>query len=116
MLYVVRDVTIDVSSTSGYAEKLPQELLGAIVILETGKKTSTALVVKSIDAIYKGEPAGKPSKIAGSQARKKDRPLPVFFYHGGTVRNHFLRFLFHLTHDLCVQRLRRTQRTEDLTG
>jgi len=55
MLYVVRDVTIDVSSTSGYAEKLPQELLGAIVILETGKKTSTALVVKSIDAIYKGD-------------------------------------------------------------
>jgi LysM repeat protein len=55
MLYVVRDVTIDVSSTSGYTEKLPQELLGAIVILETGKKTATALVVKSIDAIYKGD-------------------------------------------------------------
>jgi LysM repeat protein len=55
MLYVVRDVTIDASSTSGYAEKLPQELLGAIVILESGKKTSTALVVKSIDAIYRGD-------------------------------------------------------------
>jgi hypothetical protein len=55
MLYVVRDVTIDVSSTLGYAEKLPQELLGAIVILETGKKTATALVVKSIDAIYNGD-------------------------------------------------------------
>jgi hypothetical protein len=55
MLYVVRDVTIDVSSTSGYTEKLPQELLGALVILETGKKTATALVVKSIDAIYKGD-------------------------------------------------------------
>jgi hypothetical protein len=55
MLYVLRDVTIDVSSTTGYAEKLPQELLGAIVILETGKKTATALVVKSIDAIYKGD-------------------------------------------------------------
>lgn len=55
MLYVVRDVTIDGSSTTGYVEKLPQELLGALVILETGKKTSTALVVKSIDAIYKGD-------------------------------------------------------------
>jgi LysM repeat protein len=55
MLYVMRDVTIDVSSTTGYTEKLPQELLGAIVILETGKKTATALVVKSIDAIYKGD-------------------------------------------------------------
>jgi len=55
MLYVMRDVTIDVSSTTGYTERLPQELLGAIVILETGKKTATALVVKSIDAIYKGD-------------------------------------------------------------
>jgi hypothetical protein len=55
MLYVVRDVTIDVSSTTGYTEKLPQELLGAIVILETGKKTATAIVVKSIDAIYRGD-------------------------------------------------------------
>jgi len=55
MLYVMRDVTIDVSSTTGYTEKLPQELLGALVILETGNKTATALVVKSIDAIYKGD-------------------------------------------------------------
>jgi hypothetical protein len=55
MLYVVRDVTIDSSSTTGFTEKLPQELLGALVILETGKKTATALVVKSIDAIYKGD-------------------------------------------------------------
>ncbi|MBL0224365.1 MAG: LysM peptidoglycan-binding domain-containing protein [Geobacteraceae bacterium] len=55
MLYVVRDVTIDGSSTTGYTQKLPQELLGAIVILETGKKTATALVVKSIDAIYRGD-------------------------------------------------------------
>jgi len=55
MLYIVRDVTIDGSSLTGYTEKLPQELLGALVILETGKKTATALVVKSIDAIYRGD-------------------------------------------------------------
>jgi hypothetical protein len=55
MLYIVRDVTIDGRSTTGYNEKLPQELLGALVILETGKRTSTALVVKSIDAIYRGD-------------------------------------------------------------
>lgn len=55
MLYIVRDVTIDGSSTSGYTEKLPQELLGALVILETGKKTATAIIVKSIDAIYNGD-------------------------------------------------------------
>lgn len=55
MLYVVRDVTIDGSYSTGYTEKLPQELLGALVILETGKKTATAIVVKSIDAIYRGD-------------------------------------------------------------
>lgn len=55
MLYIVRDVTVDSSYTTGHTERLPQELLGALVILETGKKTATALVVKSIDAIYKGD-------------------------------------------------------------
>lgn len=55
MLYIVRNVTIDGSSITGYTEKLPQELLGALVILETNKNTSTAIVVKSIDAIYKGD-------------------------------------------------------------
>jgi len=55
MLYIVRDVTLDQQYTEGRIDRLPQELLGALVILETGKKTATALVVKSIDAIYKGD-------------------------------------------------------------
>lgn len=55
MLYVVRDVTLDQRYVEGRVETLPQELLGAVVILETGKRTATALVVKSIDAIYKGD-------------------------------------------------------------
>lgn len=55
MLYIVRDVTIDQRYVEGRIEKLPQELLGALVILETGKKTSTALVVKSIDTVYRGD-------------------------------------------------------------
>jgi hypothetical protein len=55
MLYIVRDVRIDQRYVEGRIDKLPQELLGALVILETGKKTSTALVVKSIDTIYKGD-------------------------------------------------------------
>jgi len=55
MLYVVRDVPVDQMYTEGRVERLPQELLGALVILETGKNTATALVVKSIDAIYKGD-------------------------------------------------------------
>jgi LysM repeat protein len=55
MLYVVRDMTIDQRYVEGRIDNLPQEVLGALVILDTGKKTSTALVVKSIDTIYKGD-------------------------------------------------------------
>lgn len=55
MLYVVRDVSLDQRYAEGRVDKLPQELLGAVVILEVGNKVATALVVKSIDAIYKGD-------------------------------------------------------------
>jgi len=55
MLYIVRDVTIDQRYVEGRIDNLPQEVLGAVVILDAGKKTSTALVVKSIDTIYKGD-------------------------------------------------------------
>jgi len=55
LLYIVRDVNLDRSITEGRVDRLPQELLGALVILEIGKKTASALVVKSIDAIYKGD-------------------------------------------------------------
>ena len=55
MLYIVRDVTIIQRYVEGRIDKLPQELLGALVVLETGNKTSTAIVVKSIDTIYKGD-------------------------------------------------------------
>jgi LysM repeat protein len=62
MLYIVRDVTLDQTYAEGRIDKLPQELIGALVILETGKKVSTALVVKSIDAIYKGDRIVSPAK------------------------------------------------------
>lgn len=55
MLYIVRDITLDQRYAEGRVDRLPQELLGAVVILETGKRTATALVVKSIDAIYMGD-------------------------------------------------------------
>ncbi len=55
MLYIVRDITVDKIVTQGRVDRLPQELLGALVVLETGKKTSTALVVKSIDSINRGD-------------------------------------------------------------
>ena len=55
LLYIVRDITIDQRYVEGRIDNLPQEVLGALVILDTGKKTSTALVVKSIDALYRGD-------------------------------------------------------------
>ena len=55
MLYIVRDVKIDQRYVEGRIDQVPQELLGAVVILETGKKTSIALVVKSVETIYKGD-------------------------------------------------------------
>lgn len=55
MLYIVRDVALDQRYVEGRIDKLPQELLGALVVLQTGKQVATALVVKSIDAIYKGD-------------------------------------------------------------
>ena len=55
MLYIVRDVVLDKMLTEGRADKLPQELIGALVILDTRENTATAIVVKSIDAIYKGD-------------------------------------------------------------
>lgn len=55
LLYVVRDMTIDQRYVEGRIDNLPQEVLGALVIIDSGKKTSTALVVKSIDTIYKGD-------------------------------------------------------------
>jgi hypothetical protein len=55
ILYIVRDVPVDQKLVEGRVDRLPQEVLGALVILETGRRTSTALVVKSIDAIYKDD-------------------------------------------------------------
>jgi LysM repeat protein len=56
MLYVVRDVVpeqkfFDFTPLG----KLPDEVLGAVVVVDTGKNTATALVVKSVNAIYRGD-------------------------------------------------------------
>jgi hypothetical protein len=55
LLYVVREMVIDQRYVEGRIDALPQEVLGALVILNAGKRTSTALVVKNIDTIYKGD-------------------------------------------------------------
>lgn len=53
LLYLVRDVTIEKLMVDKVIEKLPREVLGALVIVDVGEMTSTALIVKSIDAIFK---------------------------------------------------------------
>jgi len=55
MLYVVRDVVPDQRYTMERIDKLPSDVIGAIVVVETGENTSTGLVVKSIEAIYVGD-------------------------------------------------------------
>lgn len=55
MLYVIRDVTPDQKYALDKIEKLPVEVVGALVVVETGTNTSTALVVKSVDTIYRGD-------------------------------------------------------------
>jgi hypothetical protein len=55
MLYIVRDVVPDQKYVLDKIGKLPVDVLGALVVVGMGEHTSTALVVKSIDAIYRGD-------------------------------------------------------------
>ncbi|MHC1698433.1 MAG: LysM peptidoglycan-binding domain-containing protein [Geobacteraceae bacterium] len=55
MLYVVRDVPLDKKYVQRPAEPLPQQLLGAVVVVDIAENTSTALVVKSVETIYLGD-------------------------------------------------------------
>lgn len=55
MLYVLRDVVPDQQYADISVKKLPLEVIGALVVVATGESTSTALVVKSIDTIYRGD-------------------------------------------------------------
>jgi hypothetical protein len=55
MIYVVRDIKPDPDHVTRDDIKLPQEIIGALVVVETGAKTSTALVVKSVEEIHLGD-------------------------------------------------------------
>lgn len=55
LLYVLRDVAPDQLYADYSINKLPAEVIGALVVVQTGENTSTALVVKSIDTIYRGD-------------------------------------------------------------
>jgi hypothetical protein len=55
MLYIAREILPDKRNVMGSRLKLPTEILGVIVVVETGEKTATALIIKSIDTIYIGD-------------------------------------------------------------
>lgn len=55
VLYVVRDVKPDQIYTEAEVGPLPQDVVGALVVVETGENTSTALIVKSVETIIKGD-------------------------------------------------------------
>ncbi|ABB31131.1 Peptidoglycan-binding lysin domain protein [Geobacter metallireducens RCH3] len=54
-LYILRDVVPDQQYADISVEKLPPEVVGALVVVQSGENTSTGLVVKSIDTIYRGD-------------------------------------------------------------
>ena len=55
LLYIVRDVVPDQRYAAYRIEKLPVEVIGALVVVQTGVNSSTAVIVKSVDAIYRGD-------------------------------------------------------------
>lgn len=55
MLYVVRDVPVDKTYLKRDVGKLPQEVLGAVVVVELSDNTSTALMVKTVETVYVGD-------------------------------------------------------------
>lgn len=55
LLYIVRDVTPDQRFTMAKIEKLPVDVVGALVVVQAGINSSTAVIVKSVDTIYRGD-------------------------------------------------------------
>ena len=55
LLYIVRDVTPDQRFAQAKIEKLPVEVIGALVVVHTGINSSTAVIVKSVDTVYRGD-------------------------------------------------------------
>lgn len=55
ILYVIRKAETEIKFYSGVEYDLPVDVLGAVLIVDAGESTSTVLVIKSIDTIYKGD-------------------------------------------------------------
>lgn len=54
LLYIIRKVAVEKMLVERYVGQLPSEVVGALVVVDVGANTSTAIIVKSIDAIFKG--------------------------------------------------------------
>lgn len=55
-LYVVRDIKpAEMNYFKKKGANLPRDVIGAVVIVDTGENTSTCLIVKSVEAIYRGD-------------------------------------------------------------
>jgi hypothetical protein len=55
LLYIVREVAPDQRYALAKIERFPVEVVGALVVVQTGVNTSTAVIVKSVDTIYRGD-------------------------------------------------------------
>ena len=55
LLYIVRDVAPDQRYAQAKIEKLPVEVIGALVVIQSGVNSSTAVIVKSVDTVYRGD-------------------------------------------------------------
>ena len=55
ILYVIREVKVEIDYFSKSDYDLPVDVIGALVIVDSAENSSTALVIKSIDTIYKGD-------------------------------------------------------------
>jgi hypothetical protein len=55
LLYVVQDIKPNKLYRSEDVGELPQNVIGAVVVVDTGENTSTALIVKSVQEIHKGD-------------------------------------------------------------
>lgn len=55
LLYVVREMKPSMRFSERKTGALPKDVIGAVVIVDTGENTSTGLIVKSVEAIYRGD-------------------------------------------------------------
>jgi LysM repeat protein len=55
LLYIVRDIVLDQRYALEKIEKFPVEVIGALVVVQTGVNSSTAVIVKSVDTVYRGD-------------------------------------------------------------